>query len=107
MRDTGRGLTAAQLADLFEPFNRFGAESEGIEGTGIGLTIVKALVEGMGGAIARVQRPGLGTVFEVALPAAGGRCRRARGRRAEAPVARSRRRRRRGQVLYIEDNRST
>ena len=49
MRDTGRGLSAEQIASLFEPFNRFGVESEGIEGTGIGLTIVKALVDGMGG----------------------------------------------------------
>jgi len=37
-------LTPTQLTSLFEPFNRFGAENEGIEGTGIGLTIVKALV---------------------------------------------------------------
>ena len=44
--DTGRGLHAEQLEHLFEPFNRLGAEREGIEGTGIGLTIVKALVVG-------------------------------------------------------------
>jgi signal transduction histidine kinase len=67
VRDTGRGLTPIQLAGLFEPFNRFGAESEGIEGTGIGLTIVKALVEGMGGSVAVSSTPGEGTLFEVTL----------------------------------------
>jgi signal transduction histidine kinase len=73
VRDTGRGLTPVQLASLFEPFNRFGAENEGIEGTGIGLTIVKALVEGMGGRVAVSSKPGEGTLFEVSLaPATDG-----------------------------------
>jgi CheY-like chemotaxis protein len=107
VRDTGRGLTAAQVGSLFEPFNRFGAESEGIEGTGIGLTIVKALVEGMGGTIAVSSTPGAGTVFEVALPAASA------ARIQEAPVAapepavavlEASPRERAGQILYIEDN---
>ena len=70
VRDTGRGLRAEQIASLFEPFNRFGVESEGIEGTGIGLTIVKALVDGMGGRIEVQSEPGRGTVFGVTLPAA-------------------------------------
>ena len=70
VRDTGRGLSSEQIASLFEPFNRFGVESEGIEGTGIGLTIVKALVDGMGGRIEVESSPGRGTVFAVTLPAA-------------------------------------
>ena len=61
VRDTGRGMNAEQLASLFEPFNRLGVESEGIEGTGIGLTIVKALVEGMGGSVAVSSKPGEGS----------------------------------------------
>ena len=51
VRDTGRGMSAEQLRTLFEPFNRLGLEREGIEGTGIGLAIVKALVEHMGGTV--------------------------------------------------------
>jgi PAS domain S-box-containing protein len=105
VRDTGRGLSAAQLATLFEPFNRFGAESEGIEGTGIGLTIVKALVQGMGGTIAVQSTPGAGTVFEVSLPAAD------TGRDANVPASADVATAavhavapRPGQVLYIEDN---
>ena len=70
VRDTGRGLNAEQIANLFEPFNRFGVESEGIEGTGIGLTIVKSLVDGMGGRIEVESDPGRGTVFAVTLPTA-------------------------------------
>ena len=98
MRDTGRGLTPSRSRSLFEPFNRFGVESEGIEGTGIGLTIVKALVEGMGGTDrGRAASRGEGTLFEVTLPAdaakrrtrARGRRRTARRRRAERAATRT------------------
>jgi CheY-like chemotaxis protein len=107
VRDTGRGLTAAQLASLFEPFHRFGAESEGIEGTGIGLTIVKALVESMGGTVAVTSTPGEGTVFDVTLPlvsempAAAAPAEAADS--AQAPWTEPRHERA-GQILYIEDN---
>lgn len=70
VRDTGRGLTPAQMNQLFEPFNRLGAELEDIEGTGIGLTIVHHLVERMGGAIVVDSEPGVGSCFTVWLPAA-------------------------------------
>ncbi|HEX7440115.1 MAG TPA: ATP-binding protein, partial [Caldimonas sp.] len=105
VRDTGRGLTPDQLTHLFEPFNRLGIESEGIEGTGIGLTIVKALVEGMGGTIHVSSRPGTGTGFEVALPAhEAGSARPTLPAIAEPPVASAQRHERTGQLLYIEDN---
>ena len=67
--DTGRGLSATQREHLFEPFNRLGVEREGIEGTGIGLAIVKALVERMQGSMQVTSEPGRGSVFEVRLPA--------------------------------------
>jgi PAS domain S-box-containing protein len=70
VEDSGRGLTPAQLQRLFEPFNRLGAEREGIEGTGIGLTIVRSLVERMAGRIEVRSVAGKGTCFEVWLPAA-------------------------------------
>ncbi|MEO8523359.1 MAG: PAS domain-containing protein [Caldimonas sp.] len=107
VRDTGRGLTPAQLASLFEPFNRFGAESEGIEGTGIGLTIVKALVEGMGGTVEVTSTPGQGTAFDVTLPLAGDApCAPVPTQFADsAPTPWTEpRRERTGQILYIEDN---
>jgi len=68
--DTGRGMTDAQQRRLFEPFNRLGVEREGIEGTGIGLVIVKALVERMGGSVHVDSTAGLGSMFEVRLTSA-------------------------------------
>lgn len=70
VRDNGRGLSAGQLQRLFEPFNRLGAERDGIPGTGIGLSIVQQLVQGMGGELAVDSVPGQGSRFTVTLPAA-------------------------------------
>lgn len=67
--DTGPGLTAQQQADLFTPFNRLGAELSGIEGTGIGLVIVRHLVTLMGGQIEVKSQPGQGAKFTIDLPA--------------------------------------
>lgn len=68
--DTGRGLSAEQCQHLFEPFNRLGAENTGIEGTGIGLVIVRRLVELMCGHIEVSSEVGVGTRFVVWLPQA-------------------------------------
>lgn len=68
--DTGRGLTPEQLSRLFDPFDRLGAESTSVEGTGIGLTIVKGLVERMGGELQVSSTPDIGTTFELRLWAA-------------------------------------
>ena len=68
--DTGRGLSAEQCQHLFEPFNRLGAENSGIEGTGIGLVIVRRLIELMSGHIDVASEVGVGTRFVVWLPQA-------------------------------------
>ena len=68
--DTGRGMDAQQLSHLFEPFNRLGAERTPIEGTGIGLVIVKRLVELMQGRIEVSSQLDEGTRFRVWLPRA-------------------------------------
>jgi hypothetical protein len=105
VRDTGRGLSPQQLSHLFEPFNRLGIESEGIEGTGIGLTIVKALVEGMGGSVGVSSKRGEGTIFEVALPADAAGTPPPQAAPADEPAAAGMERcERSGQLLYIEDN---
>jgi signal transduction histidine kinase/CheY-like chemotaxis protein len=65
--DTGRGMSDQQMRHLFEPFNRLGIERENIEGTGIGLAIVKALVERMGGSVHVDSTLGVGSLFELRL----------------------------------------
>jgi signal transduction histidine kinase/ActR/RegA family two-component response regulator len=68
--DTGAGLPAAKLAQLFEPFNRLGQETGAEQGTGIGLVVSKRLVELMGGAIGAKSTVGVGSVFWIELNAA-------------------------------------
>ncbi len=65
--DTGEGLAPAQLAQLFQPFNRLGQEAHIGEGTGIGLVVCKRLVELMGGEIGVRSTVGRGSVFWVDL----------------------------------------
>jgi signal transduction histidine kinase len=69
VRDTGLGMSPAQLAQLFQPFNRLGRERQGIPGTGIGLVLVRHLVEQMGGGIEVQSAEGEGSRFTVQLPA--------------------------------------
>ena len=106
--DTGRGLTQDQLAHLFEPFNRLGAESDVVEGSGIGLVIVKTFVERMGGKVAVDSEPGRGTRFRVTLPGAkwaglGGQPARLPAE-AGLQAADAGTHAARGRLLYIEDN---
>ncbi|MDR9498038.1 MAG: ATP-binding protein [Hydrogenovibrio sp.] len=66
--DTGIGMSPEQLSQLFEPFNRLGQESSGVEGTGIGLSITRDLIEQMHGRIEVRSQPGQGTAFLVYFP---------------------------------------
>ena len=106
VRDSGRGLTPLQLEHLFEPFNRLGAEHDAIEGVGIGLVIVRRLVDLMGGTIEATSTPGEGAEFRICFASAE------RSTRPPAPLAT-----RAGgldsrrphpatplNILYIEDN---
>jgi signal transduction histidine kinase/AmiR/NasT family two-component response regulator len=61
--DSGEGLTADKLAQLFQPFNRLGKETGVDEGTGIGLTVSKRLIESMNGEIGVESSVGKGSVF--------------------------------------------
>ncbi|HTT86882.1 MAG TPA: ATP-binding protein, partial [Acidimicrobiales bacterium] len=68
--DTGQGIGPEDIERVFEPFDRLGAERSGVEGTGVGLTLSKHLVESMGGAIGVHSHVGDGTTFTVDLPSA-------------------------------------
>jgi signal transduction histidine kinase/ActR/RegA family two-component response regulator len=71
VRDTGSGLTPRQIAALFQPFNRLGAELSGIDGSGLGLALARELVEAMHGQLLVASQPGQGAVFTLQLPEAG------------------------------------
>jgi signal transduction histidine kinase len=62
--DTGCGIAREMAASIFEPF----VSSKGEKGTGLGLWIVKGIVENHGGAIRVRSRPGSGTVFKLSFP---------------------------------------
>ncbi len=93
--DTGLGMPESSLDRLFVPFDRMGAAHSGIEGTGVGLSLSKALVEAMGGTIGADSEVGQGSRFWVELPVAEFDPRRSSGPRADKGG---------GVVLYVEDN---
>lgn len=66
--DSGRGIAEEHLELLFEPFERLEAENSHVEGTGIGLTISRQLIELMRGSISVESQLGTGSLFEVRLP---------------------------------------
>jgi PAS domain S-box-containing protein len=66
--DTGAGLPPEKVAQLFQPFNRLGQETGGVEGTGIGLVVSKRLVEMMTGVIGVESTVGTGSMFWIELP---------------------------------------
>ncbi len=68
--DTGTGIPEERCGELFEPFSRLGVERTDIEGTGIGLTITKQLIEAMGGQIGFKTELGVGSTFWVTMPKA-------------------------------------
>lgn len=70
--DTGTGFPDDARLRLFEPFERLGMETSGIQGTGVGLTITRQLVEAMGGHIGCESEVGEGSEFWVELVVADG-----------------------------------
>ncbi|EMG35803.1 PAS/PAC sensor hybrid histidine kinase [Desulfocurvibacter africanus PCS] len=66
VRDTGIGIAPDKLTRIFEPFTRT-AQSTEFEGTGLGLTITKQLVELMEGRIDARSTPGRGSTFTVSV----------------------------------------
>jgi PAS domain S-box-containing protein len=70
VQDTGAGIAAADLPHLFEPFNRLAQARGAVEGTGIGLSVTRALLTLMSGRIQVSSQPGVGSDFQVLLPRA-------------------------------------
>jgi signal transduction histidine kinase/ABC-type amino acid transport substrate-binding protein len=67
IKDTGIGIPQEKLKDLFQPFERLGAENTEIKGTGIGLAFSRQVMEMMGGTIEVESTPGKGSCFTIEL----------------------------------------
>jgi PAS domain S-box-containing protein len=66
--DNGIGISPENVSNLFNPFERAGAQNSKTEGTGLGLAVVKKLVEAMGGTVGVESKLGEGSCFWVELP---------------------------------------
>jgi signal transduction histidine kinase len=72
VRDTGRGIAPADLARIFEPFEQLETLArKHTPGVGLGLTLVRELVQALGGTVQVESAPGRGTDFTVSFPARG------------------------------------
>ena len=100
--DTGLGIAAGKLGLLFTPFERLGAETSAVEGTGLGLALSRSLVEAMGGSLDVESVEGAGSTFSARLQRVAPP---AEADEAPAPAPPPEHADRRPiKVLYIEDN---
>ncbi|HWI48282.1 MAG TPA: ATP-binding protein, partial [Rummeliibacillus sp.] len=67
IEDTGSGMEADQLQHIFEPFRQFQTEAKA-NGVGLGLNIVKQLLDVQNGSISAASKKGEGSIFTVSLP---------------------------------------
>jgi two-component system, OmpR family, phosphate regulon sensor histidine kinase PhoR len=69
VEDKGLGIPAEDLPHIFEPFYRVQAVRDGqIRGVGLGLHLVKRMMEGMGGRVSVMSEVGRGTRFVLHFP---------------------------------------
>ena len=66
--DNGPGIDSAKISKLFTPFERLGAENTGVEGTGLGLSVVKQYTTLMGGTCGVESKLNEGSIFWIELP---------------------------------------
>ena len=99
VRDTGKGIPAERQREIFEPFNRLGVELTQEEGSGIGLTISRRLVQAMDGKIGFESFVGQGSKFWVELPMANETA----AKMARVPSLFATAADTRCKILYIED----
>lgn len=101
--DSGIGIEESDLFKLFTPFERIGAEKTDTEGTGLGLTVVKKLMDVMNGRVGVDSVYGKGSTFWLELPRCEGLESAMDGVSGSAQTAAAPRQ---GTILYVEDNAS-
>lgn len=105
--DTGPGIRAEDLEQLFVPFERLGAERRDIEGAGVGLALSRRLTEAMGGTLTVSSTFGEGSRFTVQLTVVEGpleQFERVSGTAPEGIAGMAGESELRHKILYIEDN---
>ncbi|MCF8306116.1 MAG: PAS domain S-box protein [Ignavibacteriales bacterium] len=103
IKDTGIGISKENHSKIFAPFERIGAEKTETEGTGLGLAVVKRLMEAMGGNIGLISTVGEGSTFWIEFPLTDSQIENYKSSLGEAdtePVLNNIQ----GLILYIEDN---
>jgi PAS domain S-box-containing protein len=99
--DTGMGIHSGDTAKLFNPFERNGAEQTGVEGSGLGLTVVKKLITAMNGRLGVNSNPDEGSTFWIELPYSENHLQTSETTTdATLPEENTKN----GTILYIEDN---
>jgi len=100
--DTGIGISEGDLPNIFTPFERIGAERTVIEGTGLGLAVVKQIMQALGGNCGVESTLGEGSNFWIELPLLTGDLDilEAKDLKSVPPESKNKR----GVILYIEDN---
>lgn len=68
VRDSGPGIAAEHLKNLFKRFYRAPSNNVTVRGTGLGLFICRRIIQAHGGEITAESEPGVGTVFRISLP---------------------------------------
>jgi signal transduction histidine kinase len=66
--DTGPGIPPSELSKIFDPFHRVDSTNNGARGAGLGLSLVKWLVEAHGGTVSVESELGRGTKFSLRFP---------------------------------------
>lgn len=69
VKDSGAGIPARYIDNLFTPFTRVEENNNMASGTGLGLFVVKGIVDQMKGDISVISQVGMGSAFDIVIPA--------------------------------------